>query len=107
MRFPGGVSGTLGTLHAASRVWRLQVFGSTGALEMRGENELLAYDIEGNVRRTIFHAIDKERAELEAFADAVAQGVKFTVAPEEVVNTVAVTEAIVTSARSGRAVEIG
>jgi hypothetical protein len=33
--------------------------------------------------------------------------VKFTVAPEEVVNTVAVTEAIVTSARSGRAVEIG
>jgi predicted dehydrogenase len=40
MRFPGGVSGTLGTLHAASRVWRLQVFGSTGALEMRGTQSI-------------------------------------------------------------------
>ena len=79
---------------------------SNGALEIRGETELEASDLEGNIARTTFAAVDKERAELEAFADAVAQGVKFTVTPEEIVNTVAVTEAIVASARSGKAVAI-
>ena len=105
-RFAGGVTGLLGTLHAASRFWRIHVFGAKGALEIRGETELEASDLEGNIARTTFAAVDKERAELEAFADAVAQGVKFTVAPEEIVNTVAVTEAIADSARSGKAVAI-
>ena len=105
-RFAGGVTGMLGTLHAASRLWRIQAFGSLGALETRGETELEAADLEGKIERTTYAAVDKERAELEAFADAVAQGVKFTIAPEEIVNTVAVTEAIVASARNGKAVAI-
>jgi predicted dehydrogenase len=58
------------------------------------------------VRRLSFDAVDKERAELEAFADAVAGGVKFVIAPQEIVNVVAGTEAIVASARSGKAVAI-
>ena len=106
LRFAGGVTGMLGTLHAASRFWRIHVFGAKGALEIRSETELEASDLEGNIERITYQAVDKERAELEAFADAVAQGVKFTVAPEEIVNTVAVTEAIVASARSGQAVTI-
>ncbi len=101
------MTGTLATLHAATRFWRLHVFGSAGALEMRGETELLAYDLDGNVRRTTYDPVDKERAELEGFADAVAAGVKFAITPEEIVNTVAVTEAIAVSARSGRSVTIG
>ena len=52
-------------------------------------------------------SVDKECAELEAFAAAVASGVKFVTAPEEIVNTVAVTEAVAASARSGQAVTIG
>jgi predicted dehydrogenase len=107
MRFAGGVTGMLGTLHAASRFWRLHAFGAKGALEMRGENELVVFDLESETQRLAFEPVDKERVELEAFADAVQQGVKFTVAPEEIVNTVAVTEAIVASARSSRAVAIG
>lgn len=43
---------------------------------------------------------------LEAFADAVAAGVTFVVAPNEIVNVVAATEAVVESARSGKAVSI-
>ena len=107
LRFAGGVTGTLGTLHAASQFYRIHVFGSKGALEMRGETELLASDLAGNVQRITYDAVDKERAELEAFADAVANGVKFVIAPEEIVNTVAVTEAVAASARSGKAVTIG
>ena len=41
------------------------------------------------------------------FADAVAGEVKFVIAPEELVNVVAGTEAVAASARSGRAVAIG
>jgi predicted dehydrogenase len=106
LRFAGGATGTLATLHAAARFYRLQAFGANGALEMRGETELRVYDLEGNVRRQEFEAIDKERAELEAFADAAAAGVKFVIAPEELVNVVAATEGVVASAASGRAVAI-
>jgi predicted dehydrogenase len=106
LRFAGGATGTLATLHAAARFYRLQAFGANGALEMRGETELRVYDLEGNVRRLEFEAIDKERAELEAFADAAAAGVKFVIAPEELVNVVAATEGVVASAASGRAVAI-
>ena len=105
-RFTGGVTGMLGTLHAASRLWRIQAFGSQGALETCSETTLEAADLEGKIERTTYAAVDKERAELEAFADAAAQGVKFTIAPEEIVNTVAVTEAVVASARSGKAMAI-
>jgi predicted dehydrogenase len=106
LRFAGGATGTLATLHAATRFYRLHAFGSQGALEMRG-TELEVFDLEGNVRRVGFEAIDKERAELEAFADAVAAKVRFVIAPQEIVNVVAGTEAVAASARSGRAVTIG
>jgi predicted dehydrogenase len=104
LRFAGGATGTLATLHAATRFYRLHAFGSKGALELRGDTGLDVFDLEGNVQRLSFEAVDKERAELEAFADAVAGGVKFVIAPEEIVNVVAGTEAVVASARSGKAV---
>jgi predicted dehydrogenase len=107
LRFAGGATGTLATLHAATRFYRLHAFGSKGALELRGDAELDVSDLEGNVRRLSFEAVDKERAELEAFADAVAGNVRFVIAPEEIVNVVAGTEAVVASARSGKAVKIG
>lgn len=106
LRFAGGATGALATLHAATRFYRVHAFGSKGALEMRGDIELDVFDLEGNVQRLGFEAVDKERAELEAFADAVAGGVKFVIAPEEVVNVVAGTEAVAASARSGKAVAI-
>jgi predicted dehydrogenase len=107
LRFAGGATGTLATLHAATRTYRLQVFGSAGSLELRGETELEFADLEGKAQRQSFPAIDKERAELEDFADAVAKGVRFVIAPEELVNVVAGTQAVVASAESGRAVAIG
>jgi predicted dehydrogenase len=106
LRFANGVTGTLATLHAASAFYRLHVFGSQGALEMRGETELVVSDLAGKNEHLRLEIADKERAVLEAFADAVAAGVKFVVAPEEIVNVVAATEAVVASARSGKAVEI-
>jgi predicted dehydrogenase len=107
LRFAGGATGTLATLHAASRFYRLHAFGSKGALELRGDTALDARDLEGHVRRLDFEPIDKERAELEAFADAAAAGVKFLIAPEELVNVVAATEGVAASAASRRPVALG
>ncbi len=106
LRFADGVTGYLGTLHSAAAFYRIHVFGSKGALEMRGETELLVSDLAGNAQRITYDVADKERAVLEAFADGVAGGVKFVIAPEEIVNTVAVTEAVVASSRGGKAVTI-
>ena len=102
LRFAGGATGTLATLHAASALYRIHVFGSKGALEMRGDCELNVFGLSGLTERLSFEAIDKERAELEAFADAVAGGIKFVIAPEEIINVVAATEAIAASARGGK-----
>lgn len=106
MHFAGGATGALTTLHATSAVYRIQAFGSRGALEMRGETELIVSDLAGNDEALRFESVDKERAELEAFADAAAAGVNFVIAPEQIVNVVAATEAVVKSARSGKLIVI-
>jgi predicted dehydrogenase len=107
LRFAGGVTGYLGTLHATSAFYRIHAFGSKGALEMRGETELVVTDLANKVDRITFDVADKERAVLEAFADAVASGTKFVITPDEIVNTVAVMQAVTVSGRSGTAVKIG
>jgi predicted dehydrogenase len=107
LRFKGGVTGYLGTLHATSPFYRIHVFGSKGAMEMRGETELVVSDLTTNVKRIVFDVVDKERAVLENFADAVASGTKFVITPEEIVNTVAVMQAVTKSSRSGETVKIG
>jgi predicted dehydrogenase len=107
LRFASGVTGYLGTLHATSAFYRIHAFGSKGALEMRGETELLASDLTGNVQRLTFDVADKERSVLEAFADGVAKGTKFVIAPEEIINTVAVMQAVTASSRDGATVTIG
>jgi predicted dehydrogenase len=107
LRFAGGVTGYLGTLHATSAFYRIHAFGSKGALEMRGETELIASDLGGNVQRLTFDVADKERAVLEAFADGVANGTKFVITHEEIVNTVAVMQAVTASSHDGAPVTIG
>jgi len=107
LRFANGVTGLLTTLHAAVPFYRIHAFGSAGALEMRGETELLLSHLDGRVQRFEYAPVDKERAVLEAFADAIARRAPFVIPPEEIVNGVAATEAIAESARSGRLVRIG
>jgi predicted dehydrogenase len=106
LRFASGATGTLVTLHATSPTYRMQAFGSKGALDMRGETELICSDLAGKQQQMTFAAADKERAVLEAFADAVKAGVPFVIAPEHIVNVVAATQAIVEAASSGQAVDI-
>ena len=106
LKFSNGITGYLGTIFATGDFWRVHVFGSKGWLEMRGDTELIARGLEGAPERITLPAVDKEQAELEAFADAVADKKPFVVPPEEAVNGIAVLEAIVSSAAKGKPVQI-
>lgn len=104
LEFAGGATGYLGSLHATGDFYRVHAFGSKGWLEVRGDIELIACGLSGPRNALVLPAADKERAELEAFADAAAAKVPFVVPSEELVNGVAVLEAIAASAASGRPV---
>ncbi len=106
LRFAGGVTGYLATIFVTGEFWRVHAFGSKGWLEMRGDTELIACGLEGAPNRIMLPAVDKERAVLEAFAEAATAGKPFLVPPEEAVNGIAVLEAIVTSAAGGNPVQI-
>ncbi|MFN7086534.1 MAG: Gfo/Idh/MocA family protein [Burkholderiales bacterium] len=106
LRFESGITGYLATIFVTGEFWRVHAFGTAGWLEMRGDTELIACALEGAPQTVSLPKVDKERAVLEAFADAVAAGKPFTVPPEEAVNGIAVLEAIVASAGSGKPVGI-
>jgi predicted dehydrogenase len=106
LRFANGATGYLAAVFITGELYRLHVFGTKGWLEMRGDTELVACGLEGKPERLAFPAIDKEKATLEAFADAVAARQPFMVPPEQAVNGIAVLEAIVASASSGQPVAI-
>jgi predicted dehydrogenase len=106
MRFAGGATGSLSTVFVTADLYTVRVFGSKGWIELRGDTELILRGLHGQPERVTLPAVDKERAELEAFADAVEQKKNFVVPPEEAVNGVAVLEAIEVSAARGKAVQI-
>lgn len=107
MRFRSGITGTLATMTATADIWRLQVYGSKGWAEMRGPNTLAMRLIDdGEETVTDFKPIDTERAELDAFADAVEGGAPFPVVAEQVVQNIALLEAMGKSNAQERAVSV-
>jgi len=106
LRFAGGATGSLSTVFVTADLYRMHVFGSKGWIEMRGDTELITRGLEGQPERITLPAVDKEKAELEAFADAVAEKKNFVVPPEEAINGIAVLEVIEASARKGKPVKI-
>ncbi|MEI8036126.1 MAG: Gfo/Idh/MocA family oxidoreductase [Betaproteobacteria bacterium] len=105
MRFKNGVTGYFSTISVTAESWKIHAMGSAGRLELMSENEVVKYDLSSNRQVFNFPAVDKERAELEAFADAVNAKVAFMIDPVQAVNGVALIEAIVQSASSGKPVQ--
>ncbi len=98
LRFAGGMTGTLATIAATPRLWRIQVFGSRGWAHLRAPEVMDVHLLETEPETRTFPAVDIERAELEAFAAAVAGDADYPVTADEAVHGVAVFEAIVASA---------
>ncbi|MBE0624245.1 MAG: Gfo/Idh/MocA family oxidoreductase [Burkholderiales bacterium] len=97
-RFASGATGCMSTLTATGRIVRLQVFGTRGWLHLLDHRILEICDIEGRVRRIEYPQLDIERAELEAFADAIAGVAAYPVPVEEAIHGVAVMQAAIRSA---------
>ncbi len=103
LRFASGATGYLATLTTTPDEWRLQLFGSKGWAEIRDHDRLTVRRVGENNEVLDFPPVDIERAELEAFADAVVAGAPYPVAREEALNNIAYLEAIGRSvAASGR-----
>lgn len=106
LKFNNGITGYFAALFVTGELYRVHAFGTKGWLELRGDTELIARGLQGNPERVELPVVDKERAELEAFADAVAAKQSYMVPPEQAVNGIAVIEAIVASAETGKVVKI-
>lgn len=114
LRFESGATGYINSILATPFFMRLQVFGSNAWVEAR---DMVRPEAEGVVRFTTCRAggepetrdiasIDAARANIEAFATAVAGGAPYPIPPEEMVHNIAVLEAIVRSSESGNGCRI-
>ena len=91
---------------ATGNFWRLHVIGSQGWAEMRGEHCLAVSALEGEPEIINFEPVDIEKAELEAFADAVAGGTPYPVSHDEAVHSIVALLAIEESAEKHAEVSI-
>ncbi|WP_162861319.1 Gfo/Idh/MocA family protein [Muricoccus nepalensis] len=105
-RFRAGPTGLFATLASAPRVWRVGLFGSQGRLEQRDAETLVFHPREGEGWERRFERADIERAELEAFAAAVAGGPAYPLPLEEAVHGVSVFETMIHAAASGGPVRV-
>jgi predicted dehydrogenase len=117
-RFRSGATGYLGTVIATAETWRMQVFGSKGWVEVGDVEHLTTWQmrvclidperLHAHARPQIvtFPETSTERAELENFADAVRERRPLAGPGGDEEHGVAVLEAILESAKSGRAITL-
>jgi predicted dehydrogenase len=111
-KFKNGATGYLGTFIATAECWRMQVFGSKGWAKVGSIPHLHTWSLTTcmvNAQPTVidYPQGSTERAELEAFAEAIEGGTPYACPPDDAVHGVAVLDAIVKSARSGQREPIG
>src|SRR5438105_7481742 len=90
----------LGVVRSTPACWRVHVFGRNGSAEALGRTELIVRKSGKEAERRAFAPADSVRANLEAFADAVAGRAPYPISPREIVDVVAAFEAIVKSVGS-------
>jgi predicted dehydrogenase len=107
LEFANGMSGTLATIRVTPVTWRLHVFGTDGNAENHGQTELTLRLPGKPAEHRHLPEVDTLRLELEAFADAVEGRAPYPVPYDQMIDTVAVFEAITRSvAAGGRTTEV-
>jgi predicted dehydrogenase len=99
--FVNGITGSLATVRATPRYWRVHVFGTKGSAEVLDEFTMILRKSGGEPQRTSYPAIDVLRAELNAFVDTIENKVPFPVPEAEVLATLSAFEATLQSMKSG------
>ena len=94
IEFRSGVSGLLAAVRSTPSFWRVHAFGRDGSAEALDRTELVLRKSGAEPRRIVLPDIDSVRANLEAFADAVAGTAPYPIGTGEMVDVVAAFEAI-------------
>jgi predicted dehydrogenase len=118
LRMKAGMTAYLATMMATAGSFRFQVYGSkamavlAGAVHVTGQSSqqrrsglfgsYLIQPVKGDAQSIEVPVFDVNRAELEAFAAAAAGGPDYPISHQQMVHGVAVTEAVLSSARSSR-----
>ena len=117
-RFRSGATGYLGTVIATAETWRLQLFGSKGWVEVGDVEHLTTWQMRVCLldpknlwahqipQLLVFPPVSTERAELEHFARAAAARKPLARPGGDEVHGVAVLEAILKSAKSGKSARL-
>lgn len=110
--FKGGATGYLATIIATAESWRMQILGSKGWAEMGSIPHLTTWTLRRSylnqpLETVEFPGLSTERAELEAFADAIAARKALVNERGDILNNADVLDAIVRSVGSGGRVTIG
>jgi predicted dehydrogenase len=117
-RMQDGMSGYLGTMTATGPGFSFQVFGSKGSVRLEGMTHVAGASseerrtrlfgtckfqpIKGEAKVWEAARLDVTRACLEAFAQAAAGGPAFPIPLDQMIHGAAVTEAVITSATTGK-----
>jgi predicted dehydrogenase len=94
LEFASGVSGTLAAVRSTPNFLRVHAFGRHASAEAVGLTELVLRRSGTEPRRLTFPPVNSVRANLEAFADAVAGRAPYPIPISQILNTVAAFEAI-------------
>lgn len=118
LRMKDGMSAYLGVMMATAPTFRLQVYGSKAAATLGGNvhvagqsshqrraglfGSYLIQPVKGDAEAIEVESVDVNKAELEAFAAAAAGGAPYPITDAQMIHAVAITDAIIASARSGQ-----
>lgn len=106
-RLASGAVASLLCITATVPIWRLSVFGTRaraqldGASDRRGTESMEVVFLTGDTLSRRYAPFDIERAELEAFADAITGKAPYPIPLDQVLNGVAAFEAVSLSAARG------
>jgi predicted dehydrogenase len=100
LEFRSGISGIVAAVRSTPAFWRVHVFCRDGSAEALGRTELVLRKSGGEPQHLHLPPVDSVRANLDAFADAVAGVAPYPISPNEMVDVVAAFEAIAQAAAS-------
>ena len=97
MRFESGATGTLATVRAAPMFWRIQVFGTQGWAEARGETTLTVARNGEQPKTETFSPVNSLGVLIESFAESIETGRPFAVSTDDMLDVASAFEAIIRS----------
>jgi len=106
LKFENGLTGVLTTIFATQKLWHIRVFGDKGWAEVHGETSFELRPLGGDPVVEDFSGFDMNRAELEGFADTIANGTPYRVPTADAVHGIHILNAIMEGAESGAEVQI-